>query len=275
MYADSAYECDSLFIDFMRIESKNNEKIKQAAALASSSKQRKQTGLFFLEGLRLCFDAACSGIEIVHFFYTEAAQKHERLSQISEKAENSYEITEEVAKRLSQTDSPQGVFCVCKMPEGTLKEADILSGGCFIALENIQDPSNLGAVCRTAEALGIRGAILSGCCDIYNPKSQRAAMGSLLRLPLMTVDSLPETLEGLHSKGAKVYAAVPDAKASDIRKTDFSGISVTVIGNEANGVTQQTKDACECITIPMKGRAESLNASAAAAVIMWEIIRRD
>lgn len=258
----------------MVIESKNNEKIRQAVQLASSSKERKQTGLFFLEGLRLCHDAALSGIRIVNLFYTADAVKHGRFSAILEKAENSFEIKEEIASRLAQTQSAQGVFCVCEKPEMRLTADEITAGGCFVALENIQDPANLGAVCRTAEALGIQGAVLSGCCDIYNPKSQRAAMGSLLRLPLLLTDDLPGLLSSLKEKGCGVFAAVPDSAAQDVRRVDFGSCCVTVIGNEANGVTQQTKEVCLPVTIPMKGRAESLNASAAAAVIMWEIIRR-
>ena len=264
----------SFIFVFMFIESKNNEKIKQAVQLASSSKERKQTGLFFLEGLRLCHDAALTGITIVSLFYTEEAVRHSRFELIMEKACNSYEISTDVASRLAQTQSSQGVFCVCKKPEMRLSTQDISAGGCFIALENIQDPANLGAVCRTAEALGIKGAVLSGCCDIYNPKSQRAAMGSLLRLPLLSTDSLPSLLKELSENGTGVFAAVPDSSASDIREVEFGASSVTVIGNEANGVTEETKAVCKNVTIPMKGRAESLNASAAAAVIMWEIIRR-
>ncbi|MCQ2463628.1 MAG: RNA methyltransferase [Clostridia bacterium] len=258
----------------MVIESKNNEKIKQAVQLAASSKERKQTGLFFLEGLRLCHDAALSGIRIINLFYTADAAQHSRFELITQKAESSYEIRQDIASRLAQTQSSQGVFCVCEKPGMKLTEDDIVSGGCFIALENIQDPANLGAVCRTAEALGIKGAVLSGCCDIYNPKSQRAAMGSLLRLPLLITDDLPGLLSRLKKKGTGVFAAVPDAAAQDIRTVEFGFSSITVIGNEANGVTRETANICLPVTIPMKGRAESLNASAAAAVIMWEIIRR-
>ncbi len=145
--------------------------------------------------------------------------------------------------------------------------------GKFIALENIQDPANLGAVCRTAEALGIKGAILYSCCDRYSPKSQRAAMGSLLRLPIFESSDLCADIEYLRSKGMKVYATSPDSSSAKITEISMDGGVVCVIGNEGNGVSEEVFSLCEKVTIPMKGNAESLNASMAAAITMWEMMR--
>ena len=257
----------------MIIESRTNEKIKQACALADSAKARRTSGEFLLEGMRLCCDAALTGIKILRLFYTYEASLNDRFPTVFSAAEDKYEISAEVAQRLAKTQNTQGIFCVCNMPETGLSINTIISGGCFVALENIQDPANLGTVCRTAEALGIRGAVLSGCCDQYNPKAQRAAMGSLLRLPIMTVESLPSFLNEVRLKGTKTFAAVPRTQALDIRDVDFSGSAVVVIGNEANGVTAESESNCDALTIPMGGRAESLNASAAAAIVMWEMMR--
>lgn len=257
----------------MIIESRANEKIKQAAALADSAKARRETGMFFLEGLRLCCDAALTGIEIRRLFYTAEAASDSRFKSVLSAAREQYEISDGVAQRLSKTQSAQGIFCVCAMPGSTLSEAEIKPGGRFVALENIQDPANLGAVCRTAEALGISGAALSNCCDPYNPKAQRASMGSLLRLPMLVTDDLPSLLERIRLTGLTVYAAVPDRDARDIRTADFSNGAVAVIGNEANGISVQSLAQCEAVTVPMGGRAESLNASAAAAIVMWEMMR--
>ena len=147
------------------------------------------------------------------------------------------------------------------------------SGKKYIALENIQDPSNLGAIIRTAEALGIDGAVLCSCCDIYNPKAQRAAMGSLLRLPLMITKDLSAVISDCEKKGILTLATVPDSSAKKITQTDMSEGVLAVIGNEGSGVSQEIKALCEKVTIPMLGRAESLNASMAAAIVMWEIMR--
>ena len=257
-----------------RIDSVNNEKIKYAVKIASSSSKRKEDGVFFLEGLRLCRDAALTGVKIRMAFITDKAfeKNNDDAGFICEKADEPYLVSVAVANKMSLTENSQGFYCLCEY-SGVLSEKDIDEKGKYIALENVRDPSNLGAICRTAEALGINGVILSGCCDRYSPKSQRAAMGSLLRLPVIESENLPETLLKLRNRGMKLYATTPDENAAVITKSDMTGGVVSVIGNEANGVTDETFLVCEKLTIPMKGRAESLNASMAAAITMWEMMR--
>ena len=169
-----------------RIDSVSNEKIKYAVKIAASSSKRKEEKVFFLEGLRLCRDAALTGIKIKTAFFTDKAfeKNNDDALFISEKAESSFLISNAVADKMSLTENSQGFYCLCEY-SWVLSEKDIDEKGKYIALENVRDPSNLGAICRTAEALGISGVILSGCCDRYSPKSQRAAMGSLLRLPVI------------------------------------------------------------------------------------------
>ena len=257
-----------------RIDSVANEKIKYAVKIASSSSKRKEDGVFFLEGLRLCRDAAITGIKIRTAFFTDKAfeKNQEDVLFISEKADASFLVSQAVADKMSLTENSQGFYCLCEH-SWVLSEKDIDPSGKYIALENVRDPSNLGAICRTAEALGIKGAILSGCCDRFSPKSQRAAMGSLLRLAVIECDNLPESLLSLKEKGMKLYATTPDENASKITESDMTGGVICVIGNEANGVTDETFAVCEKLTIPMLGRAESLNASMAAAITMWEMVR--
>ena len=257
------------------ITSKTNEKIKLAARVRDSAKARREEGLFFAEGARLCADAAGS-TPVKTLFYTEkAAEKYgETLAFLFEKSDEIYRVSGAAAERLSDTFSPQGIFCLCK----TLDKFDnidiIYNTSRLIALENIQDPANLGAVIRTAEALGIGGAVLCGCCDIYNPKAQRAAMGSLLRLPLVTVDDLPQTVSALAAKGFLTLSSTPDAAAEDITKPELGDKTLCVIGNEGSGVTEATAKCCaRRVRVPMGGRAESLNASMAAAILMWELMR--
>ncbi len=256
------------------IDSVSNERIKSAVKIASSAKTRRQTGMFFLEGLRLCRDAAVTGYEIESFFVsTRAYEKFtEDADFIAERSKRAFIISELVENKLALTQTSQGFFCLCRMRED-MSEKEIDCSGKYIALENIQDPANLGAVCRTAEALGLSGVIAEGGCDIYSPKAQRAAMGSLLRLPVIRCESLRDTLCELRDKGMKLYATTPDAAAEKITDSDMSGGVVSVIGNEANGVSDEVFSVCQKVTIPMLGRAESLNASMAAAITMWEMMR--
>lgn len=257
-----------------KITSCGNEKIKNLIKLNASSKERREQGFFALEGARLCFDAAKSGASVESLFYTaEAGEKYASyLEELREKAAKIYEISGEVSRRLSETRSPQGVFCVCRIPENGGEK--IKTEGCYAVLERVQDPANLGAIARTAEALGISGLVVSGGCDIYNPKAQRAAMGSLLRLPVITAENLPEFILSCREKGMRAYASTPAADARDIRKIEPSAGEMWLIGNEGAGISEEAAAVCDAkATIPMAGRAESLNASAAAAIILWEAVR--
>lgn len=256
-----------------KITARTNEKIKYAVRLGESASFRKKNGEFFLEGARLCFDAAKNGVEIRQAFFTAVAlEKYSAYTQsIIETGCICCEISGDVAKKLSDTENPQGVFCVCRMKE---LSAGLDYGGKYLALENLQDPSNLGAVSRTVEALGLSGLIISGGCDVYNPKAMRAAMGSLLRIPLVETDNLTSLIEIAKSNGMRTYASVPRKDASDIRSVSLDGGVIICVGNEGSGLSEETIDVCtESVTIPMGGRAESFNASAAAAILAWELMR--
>ncbi len=258
------------------ITSRNNEKIKYAVKLRDSSTFRYENGEYIIEGARLCSDAAESGANINVCFITEKAmQKYGNYFEvIKEKTENIYCITEEVSLKLSDTKTPQGVFCICKMLDKKSNIGKIKQNGKFVALEDVVNPQNFGAVCRTAEALGLDGIITGGGCDIYSPKAQRASMGSLFRMNIFVCSDFCTDLKKLQQTGMKIYAAVPDSSALPVTKADMSGGVITVIGNEGNGVSEECKALCnEKITIPMKGRAESFNASAAASIAMWEMMR--
>ena len=260
----------------LKITSRNNEKIKNAAKLGTDSSYRRKTGMFFLEGLRLCCDAAENGIKPESVFVTESAlEKHsDELSVLLAAGKENFIITDEISDKLSDTKSTQGVFCVCKTLDKFSNIDKINNNGIYIAVENIQTPDNLGAVARTAEALGLDGMIVSGGCDIYNPKALRAAMGSLLRIPVFSVSDLPAFLTECNEAGMNTYAAVPVPDAVPVTEMDRSKGIICVVGNEGNGLTEKTISSCKSkITIPMKGRAESLNASAAACMIMWEMVR--
>ena len=259
-----------------KITSKSNERIKFAIKLRDKDNFRRSEGLFIIDGARLCADAALSKIEIKELYVTQKAiDKYDDYVRLAEKtAERCFLVSEEVAEKLSDTKNPQGFFCVCKMLDKKTNIGKIKYNGKYIALENVSNPSNFGAVVRTAEAVGLDGVIVSGGCDIYNPKSQRAAMGSLFRLNIVEADNLPEFLKELASSGMSVYAGVPDSDAEKITCVDMSGGVVSVIGNEGNGISDETKNAAtKLVTIPMQGRAESLNAAAAASIMIWEMMR--
>ncbi len=250
--------------------------MKFAVKLREKDSFRKKEGLFFIEGARLSQDAALSGVEIKELFVTESAMSKysDYIRSVENVTERCFVVSEEIAEKLSDTKNNQGVFCVCKMLDKKTIIGKIKYNGKYIALEDVSNPSNFGAVIRTAEAVGLDGVIVSGGCDIYNPKSLRASMGSLFRLSVFVADDLSEFVAELQENGMKVYAGVPDSSALKITEADMSGGVVCVIGNEGNGITEATKNAStNLVTIPMKGRAESLNAASAASILIWEMMR--
>lgn len=262
---------------FEKISSRDNRKIKETAKLISSTKYRRETGLFVIEGLRLCCDAAGCGVEIDTLFITDDAFERygDKMTELISTAKEIFSVTEEVFSKISDTSSPQGVLAVCKTPDIEQNVDKITSNGRYVVCENVSDPSNLGAISRTAEALGVNGMIIVGNgCDPFGPKAQRASMGSLVRLPLYKFREIKAAYEFLHNCSITVYASVVDREAKKVTDVSFGDGSAVVIGNEGNGLTDEAKQICdEQITIPITGRAESFNAAAAAAILLWELIK--
>ena len=261
----------------MEIISKDNPLIGEIRQLISQAKYRKKVGRFVIEGVRLCEDAVRSDVPIATFVYTEKAREAYPTvwAAVDAAAARSVCVADRLAALVSDTQSPQGFFAVCEQTALPFSLDRVRRGGRYLALENIQDPSNMGTMIRTAEAFGLDGLLLSGdCCDVTSPKVVRGSMGGVFRLPTMVCDSFADALQSLGKAGISLYACVPDRSADPIQSVDFSAGGIALIGNEANGMTSHAKSVCDrLLTIPMPGRAESLNAAVAAAIVMWEMSR--
>lgn len=257
----------------MLLTSRQNEKVKAFIKLSASSKQRRARKMFTLEGARLCFDAVKSDCIISEVFYTQKAleQYQTYLIPILERAKNAFEITQPIADAMADTKTTQGVFAIVEMQENPTA-IDYTKK--YIALENIQNPANLGAIARTASAMGIYGMIVNGGCDIYTPQAQRSAMGALLRLPVIEVGDMVETIKHCNEKGMQTIASVARNNAVPVTQVAFQENSVLVIGNEGNGLSDSCIKSCTIqTTIPMDDKTESLNAANAAAILLWEMVR--
>ncbi len=260
----------------MTVSSKDNRFVKEWRGLCREAKLRRESGLFAIEGARLCGDALFSGYAPKTLLYTaEARQTYPVTEKLLSAAAEAVEITPALADYMSDTANPQGIFCVVKALDNRLSFDKMNKRGRYAVLEDVRDPGNLGTVIRTAEAFGLDGLLLSaGCCDVYNPKVLRGSMGGVFRLPLLQTEDLPGVIAALQSQGMLAYACVVDADATPVHTVDFSPGSLCVIGNEGNGLTPATVAAChDRVTICMAGRAESLNASMAAGIVMWEMVR--
>ena len=236
------------------ITSRKNQLIKDTAALLTSISEREETMSYLAEGARLVEDAALSGVDILKLFYTPAAEKKYAayLEPAIKNADEVYIVEDHVAALLSSTKSTQGVFAQCAFG-GNLTDNKLV--GKVIVLENIQDPSNMGHMLRTAEALGVQSVLLCGdCCDVTSPKVIRASMGAVYRMSFVKAKTPADASAVLKREGYRLYGAVPSNKAELITAVDFSGKVTVAIGNEGNGLTEEFKNICDgLVTIPMAG----------------------
>lgn len=268
----------------MHIVSKDNPKIKLYLKLSGSKKTRQDMGLFVLEGARLCGDAIkewqAGRLEIHTVFASKSAlEKYKDYIDShlfeDEKSDVFFTVDEKLCQKISDTKAAQGVYVIAKMNDNNLTENSINSNGKYLILNNLQDPGNLGTLLRTADAVGLNGVVLSNnCCDLYNPKTLRSAMGSIFRIKTFSCNDFAETVQMFRNKGVKTWASVVDKNVTSLINADFSAGSAVVVGNEGNGISKEHAGLCdERVTIRMQGNINSLNAAMAGAIILWEMTR--
>lgn len=178
-------------------------------------------------------------------------------------------VAPELMAYLSPMETPQGVLFTVALPEEAPPER--VSPGRYLALDTLQDPGNVGTIWRTADALGADGLFLVGnCADPFGPKAVRASMGACFRLPVWEVT--PQELQTLAQAAAlPLYAATLRGDSVQLGQAPL-GEGIVVIGNEGRGISPEMLELCDrAVKIPMRERCESLNAAAAAAVILWEM----
>ena len=170
------------------------------------------------------------------------------------------------------TKTPQGILSLIKIPSYTEEQVTGGENPFLIVLEDLQDPGNVGTILRTAEGAGVTGIVVSRrTADLFQPKTIRATMGSIYRMPILEVDDPAAFLQRLSAHGIQSYAAHLRGKES-YRVQDYTGPTAILIGNEGNGLSDALAAAASrLVRIPMEGRVESLNAAIAAAVLMYEV----
>ena len=258
----------------MEITSVNNAIVKATAEL-KQKKYRQERQLFLAEGLRTVEEAIHSNT-VVQLFYTAIEDERTRkvLEIAAEKRLELYCVSENVMKKISDTDSPQGIVAVCKMQCIKL-ETLFAKGEMLLILDRVGDPGNVGTMLRTADAAGVGGVVLlKGCVDIYAPKTVRSTMGSLFHIPVFSGAEEALFIKAAKRAGYELLVTTLEG-ADNLYKADLRGRIAFVMGNEANGVTSTLlKEADKRVYIPMQGRAESLNVAMAAGIVMFEALRR-
>ena len=250
-----------------------NKTVKLFANLNRSRTFREKNRAFAMEGFRLVLDAVQSGVKLRALLLTEKADAQYRAElQNAGASVQPLLISDALAKEIADTETAQGVFAIAE----TLPEtADLPQHGnrCML-LHNVQDPANLGAILRTAEALGTDALYLYQCVDLYNPKTIRSSMGAMFRLPLMRISDMDAFFAHCKAVGLPTCAAVVDRDADPLGCYDFCRGAVVLIGNEGNGLPAEVSGACDKrLTIPMSPASNSLNAAMAAGLFLWEMAK--
>jgi len=254
------------------ITSKDNEIVKDIKKL-KDKKYRDQANKFIIEGTRILEDAILENAQIDMIVICEDCVKNIDKKLMYEIAKhNCVYVTEKVFNTISDVTNPQGVLAVIKRD---LNNTQIdYSEQIIVVLDGIQDPGNLGTILRTIDSANLKQVIVSKqTADSYNPKVVRSTMGGIFRVNVIQVDNLVEELKQMQKQGFEIVVTSLDTDDSvyDISYTK----KVIVIGNEANGVSEEVqKIANKKVKIPMLGKTESLNASVAAGIMIYEYVRQ-
>lgn len=250
------------------ITSRQNPLCTHLRKLSSSAAYRRQCGEFLCDSPKLLQEALLWGSEL-HTVVVTAGTEAPPLP----KGVRLVEVPADVMRSVSPMETPQGTLFTCAIHTEPLPET--LAGRRYAVLDTLQDPGNVGTILRTADAFHADGMFLvNGCADLYNPKTLRATMGAVFRCPVWTV-GVEELSALLKRSGIPLYGAALREDTLDARQADYSRCAIA-IGSEGRGLTEGVLALCDrTIKIPMSEHCESLNAAAAATVLLWEAARND
>ncbi len=254
------------------IESIQNKLVKKIKAL-QQRKNREKEGLFIVEGVRFVQEIP-TNYTILFYAVSDTFQKINDIS-VYENKNQVFIFSDDVFCAIADTQHTQGILAVCQKKEIELSHFELKENGFYILIEEIQDPGNLGTIIRTADACNVDAIFLSkGCVDLYNTKVLRSTMGSLFHIPIFSNVNLEECIDNMKQKNITIFAAHLKAKQY-YYTTDFKKGCAFLIGNEGKGISEIITKRCDkLIKIPMIGQAESLNASVATGILLYEAVRQ-
>ena len=256
------------------ITSKDNEFVKYVKKL-KEKKYRDKSQEFIIEGIKLVKEAIEEKANIKQIIICDNCEDtgiipKDLMYEIAKY--NCIYVTENILKTMSDVNAPQGIMAIIGRNN---KEKDIdYSQDIIVALDDIQDPGNLGTILRTVDSIGLKQILVSkGTADCYNPKVVRSTMGAIFRIKIIECEDLEQTLKETQKNNFKLV--VSSLQTNNCLYDINFDKKVIIIGNEANGVEPQIQEmADEKIKIPMLGKTESLNASVATGIILYEYVRQ-
>ena len=263
------------------INSEQNNKIKFIKSL-SKRKYREQEGCFYTEGHRAVVEGILSGRKPRMLVVSETYSKQDAYNELRDicfaqdidAKQVLLLVSDKIFSQLSDTKTPQGVGGVFDIPRSSM--SNLTKARNILLLENLQDPGNMGTIIRTADAAGFDAIVCGkGSVDVYNPKVLRSTVGSIFHIDILQFDECSvDIAKTFRDNGFVLYCAHPRGDKTSF-EIEFTNHNVIVIGNEANGLSDEMLQVCEYkVSIPMPGKAESLNASVAAALMIYEVVRK-
>ena len=257
----------------MQITSRDNSLLRQVRAVRDG----KVDELIYVEGLRLCEEALRSRLTIEAVVVSEELLRKERVAgvvqELSQATKRYASVSEKLLESVSYTKTPQGIIVLAQRPQSS--EIQLDTNPLLVVLHQINNPVNVGAILRTAEAAGAAAVIATkNTSDPYSPKSLRGAMGSAFRLPIWSGLSYMEMIEWCRERGIATICADVDATTA-YTEIDWTGPSALILGPESTGLTPEELElADQRVSIPMKGMAESLNVAVATGILIFEAARQ-
>jgi TrmH family RNA methyltransferase len=253
------------------ITSSQNPKIKLVRALLGRAKERREANAFIVEGVRLVEEAIHSNWELRFALYDESLNERGKLQVegLTSRGVDVEMVSESLMKSLSETESPQGILAVLQFTQFPIPN----SPNFILIPDQIRDPGNLGTLLRTAAATGVQAVLLPPeTTDAFAPKVVRAGMGAHFRLPIHTMTW--QEIEQI-SKSANLQVYLADMHGTSCWEIDLSQPLALIVGGEAEGASAEARKlANQQVSIPMTGKMESLNASVAGSVLMFEVVRQ-
>lgn len=254
----------------MRTITSGENRIFRLCEQLTHKKYRDKLGMYLIEGENLLEEAVKNHAEI-----KTVLVRQDYGGNFYGSEDKVFYLDDRLFDRLSQTETSQGIMAIVKKPEFSRAEfTDKNDGSNYVVLDRLQDPGNIGTIIRTADAAGY-GLIIAmkGTADVFSPKAVRAATGSLFRMPVVFMDSVDELMEFTRAAGKKLAATCFDTDRYYYDEDLRENIAL-IIGNEGGGICRELIESSDLkIKIPMHGNIESLNASVAAGILMYEAVR--
>jgi TrmH family RNA methyltransferase len=226
-----------------------------------AKKSRQKSSMFTVEGIKSVKDAIDAGCSI---FLIAVSDKLEEIFDFDE----IYRVSDAIFASLCNTDTPQGVIAVIKMPQNNSRAID---NSLCLYCDRVSDPGNMGTIIRICDAVGADLMLSPECADIYSPKTVRASMGSFFHTNILE-NVMCSDLESMKNRGYTILAGTLNGDTQDYRGSIYGEKTIIVVGNEANGVSEGILDICDkSVKIPIYGGAESLNVAVAAALMLYKV----